>query len=339
MTLYFGNTKTNGHATVTNFHLSHINTTFKELQYNAPSYITTSQYQTTIIHGSFFTIPQIVQEAKQQNPHSKVWAFVINESLQLPRIWTENLKHADGLLYVSSWNYQQYHPNFPGKPGYVIHSWITSPELPIGKLKTPFADYKYRFYTISTFNPRKNLDFLIRGFLDVFAYSEEAALFVKAGFDFPEEHAIRREVLLKLLHDYDPYPNVFFEWKYQSDEWIDNLHHTGNIYVNTSLGEATCLPLLQVPLENSIIAPKEGGHCDYISDFHRIQTKPGKVEFTPLFREKMFWYYPEEVEWNIPQNDSYHEILCEIRDGKHTFGHIKHPITDVTAEWDQIFTQ
>lgn len=342
MTHYFGNICNNdGYARVTKFHITLLSVCFHEIDYRKPFYMdnnNTSDIQTVVIHGSFFEVPKIVNETKKKCPSCKVWTFVVNESRNLPEVWVNNLKHSDGFLYLSSWNYDQHHKYFPGKPGVVIHSWIPSPRSSIVSLgfKHPFADFKYRFYTIAMFNPRKNIDFLIRGFLDVFAFSSDAALFVKAGFDFPDLE-IQLDIILKLLQEYETYPHIFFEWKYQSDEWINNLHRAGNIYINTSLGEATCLPLLDVPSKNSVIAPDMGGHCDYIKDFDRILTTPGKICFSPLFQKKMFWYYPEEVEWNIPDMGSYRDLLKKVRGEKYTFGHVKFPETNVQQEWENIY--
>lgn len=135
------------------------------------------------------------------------------------------------------------------------------------KISHPELDGNFIFYTIADLNIRKNLRAIVQAFHLGFTPNEPVSLIIKSG-KFGKSPAEVTQIIadecskiktaMKLYRNVSQYKNEFIVANELSQDDILALHHTGDCYVNTSHGEAWCIPAFDaMAMGNKVVFPEK----------------------------------------------------------------------------------
>jgi glycosyltransferase involved in cell wall biosynthesis len=131
-----------------------------------------------------------------------------------------------------------------------------------------------KFYTIAEFGRRKNIPALLLAYYSAFTSDDNVVLVIKTHM--PNRNGAStlsavKNIIDDLKHgmgrftNQDRYPKVIIQTEYMTDDEINSLHKSCDIFVTASHGEAWCLPAIDaLGFGNPVIAPKHGAFKDYI---------------------------------------------------------------------------
>lgn len=141
------------------------------------------------------------------------------------------------------------------------------------KIQSSELDGNYIFYTIADLNVRKGLHSLIQAFHLEFSPNEPVALVIKSSkygmnpeqvFKTIKEECDKIKTNMKLYKNMSLYKPELIIPEQLNREEILGLHSTGNCYVNTSHGEAFCIPLYEaMAMGKDLVCPAD--MYDYIT--------------------------------------------------------------------------
>lgn len=143
-------------------------------------------------------------------------------------------------------------------------------------------DSTYVFYSILTWQERKNPLGLLTSYLTAFNGFQDVILILKVH----GRAAVRRKVELEIAKLQTalnlPYPP---EYLLLTESWNEfnmwHLHQRGDCYVNLARGESLSLPVLDaLSVGNRIIATGWGGHMDFLKGQPSVY--PVSFRFTPV---------------------------------------------------------
>ena len=151
---------------------------------------------------------------------------------------------------------------------YPMQASPTAPTFPDARL---LDKGQYKFYTITTWQPRKNpLDLLI-AYLTEFTANEPVTLFMKvsgpnAGYAY--KTALEESKKLAMLLNVPSPPSVKMVGGQYLPDMIWGLHTSCDCFVSMTRGEAFGLPMLDaMSLGKPVIAPGFGGHADFLDNY------------------------------------------------------------------------
>jgi glycosyltransferase involved in cell wall biosynthesis len=131
-----------------------------------------------------------------------------------------------------------------------------------------------KFYTIAEFGRRKNIPALLLAYFSRFSSDDNVALILKTHMPNRDRTAASKMVkeIIEDLKDGmgrfsspDRYPKVILQTGYMTDDEINSLHMSCNVFVTASHGEAWCLPAIDaLGFGNQVIAPNHGAFKDYV---------------------------------------------------------------------------
>lgn len=135
------------------------------------------------------------------------------------------------------------------------------------KLQIPELDGNYVFYTIADMNVRKNLPALLKAFHYEFSINEPVSLCIKCSkygtepeklFEMIKQDCTTIKQHMKLYTKENLYKPELLITSFLPDEEIMKLHARCDCYVNTSHGEAWCIPLYEaMALGKQIVCPDD----------------------------------------------------------------------------------
>ncbi|WP_174470364.1 tetratricopeptide repeat protein [Azospirillum melinis] len=169
------------------------------------------------------------------------------------------------------------------------------------------SSYRHRFLNVSDFNPRKNIDGLLRVWLRATASADEAVLILKLGRSFgpglrtqlgelvrAAEQAVGRRLA-------EAAPVVLID-RLLSDEEMKGLHRAATHYWSLSHGEGWDLPMatagamglgLIAPAHSAYLAYLDEGTARLIPSSVAPARVPGQEGFHPPFHG-LDWWVPDE---------------------------------------------
>lgn len=163
------------------------------------------------------------------------------------------------------------------------------------RLKTLMNNKKYKFYTIGNMaDKRKNLDFLIKGFLE--CNFDNAMLFIKVqSYD-------KVDISGKNIYVVD---DVLI-----SNEEISYIHDKCDCYISTSYSEGVGLGIVEAANHgNPVIMTDYGGQNDYVKTDYLIDTRIDMIGFD-------YGYFTSNMTWGHPNYDTYVKLLKNVYNSK-----------------------
>lgn len=185
----------------------------------------------------------------------------------------------------------------------------------------------FNFLSVAQWGPRKNLDFMIKGFLDEFKNEEKACLVLKTNV--AANSIIDREsVTLKLKGILNSYPDRKCKIKLihgnLTRAQMASLYQNENIhaFVTTTHGEGFGLPIYEAARAGvPVIAPKWSAHTEFLT---MPEENKGKIknkyyalnvdyDIKPI-ENSVLWkgVYEEGAQWCYPRMNSYRDSLRKI---------------------------
>jgi glycosyltransferase involved in cell wall biosynthesis len=142
------------------------------------------------------------------------------------------------------------------------------------KYDDKMLEENFIFYFIGELNQRKNIDDTILAYWRELKLSASLSpdMLGKAIYD----HLENLKRIFRLYNKSHYYPEVLIISEYLSDIDIVKLHNSGNCFITTSHGEATCIPLLNALYKNNHVICTEGIGADD-PDFNMLRAKATDV--------------------------------------------------------------
>ena len=163
------------------------------------------------------------------------------------------------------------------------------------RLKKLMNNKKYKFYTIGNMaDKRKNLDFLVKGFLQ--CNFDNAMLFIKVqSYD-------KVDISGKNIYILD---DVLI-----SNEEISYIHDKCDCYISTSFSEGVGLGIVEAANHgNPVIMTNYGGQIDYVTTPYLIDSTIDMIGFD-------YGYFTSNMTWGHPNYLQYVELLKNVYNSK-----------------------
>ena len=180
---------------------------------------------------------------------------------------------------------------------------------PLDQIRNVVND-NFIFYTVCEFGRRKNLEALLRAFHSEFEPYEPVELILKinkSGLSEEQTSSILSEFCksvktnLRKFNNVNHYKRDITITNNVTEESIMRLHSTCDCYVNTSFGEAWCIPLVDsLGLGKAVIAPEHTGFLDYLDNSCAWLVPTNKV---PCFVTDNDLYDCSQNWWQININE------------------------------------
>ena len=212
---------------------------------------------------------RMIIDSSSSNYHLIVW-----ETTDICTEWKETLKYfkPDGIVTACQFNkeiFDNYNNNVTVIPHPIVEDYDT--HIP-QKIDIPFSlDDKFVILTMSQWTHRKGFDKIVSAFLMEFEYDSDVALVVKT-YPSPThptpEHIIKDIQIAKSKTD-NPKANsnIVLITEFLKKEQIKWLFDQSDVYASATRGEGFGLTLFESVINKKpVIAPRHGGHIDYLSD-------------------------------------------------------------------------
>jgi glycosyltransferase involved in cell wall biosynthesis len=190
------------------------------------------------------------------------------------------------------------------RPAALVPFPVRVPPLEEMEVPSELADVSastHVFYSIGSWQERKNPIGLLTAYLTGFTGQEDVLLVLKTGPAGAARTALSQfQALQERLALPDPPPVKILTGQWPAER-VWGLHRRGACYVSMSRGEAFGLPLLDAAaIGNRVIAPDWGGQVDFLRDAPRW--RPVSTRLVPVaqkyayFRGDQLWADPDIVE-------------------------------------------
>lgn len=208
------------------------------------------------------------------------------ESDRIPPSWTERINSFDGAIVSCEAARHASIRSGVNVPMYINHIKVKKPSIVSPNQvrdRNPSACW---FYTVADCNPRKNLQALIMAFHNEFRPDEEVELFIKVSETAEQSASYINQMSEQIkqglrLYPVDRYKKESIIYGYISDEQMASLHAAGDIFVNTSLGEAFSIPTIEAALLGKyLVVPK---HSCFLDHFNNDNAWMVESESIPCF--------------------------------------------------------
>lgn len=136
----------------------------------------------------------------------------------------------------------------------------------------------YKFLTVSENVPRKNLKNLIVAYWKEFDPTEPVSLIIKS--DESVESLINSTKKTVNLYGTDAYQRIVLLTERYNQQSMLGIYNGADCYVNPSMGESWCLPIVHaMGLNKPIISLMRGGPKDLLEDYNPLYTLSGDAEW------------------------------------------------------------
>lgn len=133
------------------------------------------------------------------------------------------------------------------------------------------------FLTVASLITRKNLNSIIRNYLNTFKYEDQTILFIKITYKHLSEknkfiENLKYQIANRLLYDinFKCAPILLISDELSFDQ-MQSLYKSVDCYINVSMGEGFSLPCYNAFIFNkNIISPKHGGLVDYLENYNNL---------------------------------------------------------------------
>lgn len=175
----------------------------------------------------------------------------------------------------------------------------------------------YFFYTIAENVPRKNLASLIACYFIEFDPTEPVSLMIKTSSNL-DDMITRIQKRIKLYKNLDDYQKIAVIDQRINNDQLYGIHQSCHCYVNSSMGESWCLPLIDaIGFNNSIITIDAGGPKDIIKNIKNIDKVypinsiktwcEGHTNFPGLQNGRDTWRIFDTAEMRASMRDAYNK--------------------------------
>lgn len=147
-------------------------------------------------------------------------------------------------------------------------------EKPVEKINIGSLSNNLIFYTIGEMGNRKNFGGLIRSYYTAFSKRDDVVLIIKTTKTGKTSAEVREELesiikefkkLTRLYSNSNNYPPIVMLTDTMSEEDIDKLHMTGDVFVSLSKGEGWGIPAHDAMcFGNKLILSKHSGYIDMV---------------------------------------------------------------------------
>ncbi len=254
---------------------------------------------------------------------------------------TENINQFNYVITPSSINKQQLIDSGVEVPITVIPNYYDSDllESDNGFFEQLFDEKKYTFYTESTGVERKNIENLLKHFLETFTKEDNTRLIIKLN-------QVENKIITKLKSIIDSYqnrPEVILLNKRLPEKYLNSLERGIDCYICLSHMEGFCVPLLNAAvLKKDIITldTKISGYKDFINKDNALLIPTKEIEM-PI-TEKSTWMYSVEAKWEDVDYQDYRKALKSVYNGEYKFNksltYDKYRKENVMKEYDNFIT-
>lgn len=242
------------------------------------------------------------------------------EADMLPPHWVPCLRKADAVCVPSTQNQRVFSSEVPGLPVHVVphirrHVWnpVQPTALAAFRASLEIPESHFVFYSINTWDPRKNLPFLLHVFGHAFQSNDPVTLVLKTwplGYGapplFPQAPTaeLARETMLALNTALGrPPPGICLLPYELGGLAIDLLHELGDCYVSFSHGEGWGLGAFDAATKgNPVVMTGWGGQQDYLGR-EWSGAVPFRLGQAPVWPVNLPSYWPSQ-RWANPDFDA-----------------------------------
>jgi len=185
-----------------------------------------------------------------------------------------------------------------------------------GFFNSLFDEKKYTFYTESTGIKRKNIDNILKYFLETFTEKEKVRLIIKLNEVDPNIVNSLKDIIKNAPNK----PEVIIINKRLPSNYLYSFIRNIDCYVCLSYMEGFCIPLLNAAvLKKDIITlnSKISGYMDFINKKNSVllPVKKIKIDNSP----ENLRIYSEDSEWEEPNYNEYKKSLLSVYKGEYKF--------------------
>lgn len=191
------------------------------------------------------------------------------------------------------------------------------------------VDTKFNFLCVTQWAPRKNLEFMLKMFVEAFKNESNVGLILKT---YTQSNCLQDYYDAKLkLFDLIPSSNerkckIYLIHGDLTDHEMNSLYKMDSVkaYVNAASGEGWCIPMFQAAYNGiPVIAPDFSGYKDYL--YQNREDKPGKFKLKPFFQRVacdinpvaqhqlmpgiinpgMLWSFPQPLDFKFKMQEVY----------------------------------
>lgn len=160
---------------------------------------------------------------------------------------------------------------------------------------------KYKFFSLFSFQDRKNPEGLLRAYFKAFKKNKDVVLIIKLSdlstFSLEKFYECVLKVKKKVGYSISEYPLVYVITRNLTESELSFLFHISDAFVIASRGEGFCIPAFLAGLcGKPVIAPKFGGFLDYLdcSNSYLVDVRLEPVFFEyPGFNGDLLWGDPD----------------------------------------------
>jgi hypothetical protein len=179
-----------------------------------------------------------------------------------------------------------------------------------------FNEKKYTFYNESTGIKRKNVENIVKYFIDAFKNSEEAhkvRLVIKITTD--DNNRISR---IKKIIGNNRFPEVTIINSFLEEEKLNSLRSGIDCYVCLSYMEGFCIPLLNAAAAKKDIIclnSKISGYVDFLNDKNSRMVSCYDIPIDKL--QESLLIYDKKSRWEEPNYSDYKKALIDVFSGEY----------------------
>ncbi|WP_376697211.1 glycosyltransferase family 4 protein [Wenzhouxiangella sp. EGI_FJ10305] len=233
------------------------------------------------------------------------------ETSRTPAHWRPLMRQADAIAVPSEFNRRVFQTAVPEVSVSVLphirrHTWNDYLPTEIRQAKTELgipAEHRV-FYTISTWDPRKDLPELIRLFGHAFGSDDSATLLIKSNelgadigphFRQKSTRTLAAEVVSELGRELGRAPpNIILNTDRLSSAELDMIHAIGDVYVTVSHGEGFALGAFEAATRATpVLATNWGGQTDFLGG-EWLGALPCRMTQVPLWPPHKPSYFPSQ---------------------------------------------
>lgn len=269
-------------------------------------------------------IQYLVPEHWERFPGVKNIGYFEVESDDLSySIWPECMNHVDE-IWVPNHEARKAVSKVTALPVYVVphavDSTVYTKQYPPVKIRQASCDYF--FYTIAENIPRKNLVNLIACYFIEFDPTEPVSLIIKTTSNL-DNMITSIQKRIKLYPNQTDYQQIAVIDRPISEDQLYGLHQCSNCYVNSSMGESWCLPLVDaIGFNKTIITINVGGPHDIIQNIKQFENKvypvnsiktwcEGHTNFPGLQNGRDTWNQFDTTEMRQSMRAAYNNKNCK----------------------------
>jgi glycosyltransferase involved in cell wall biosynthesis len=175
------------------------------------------------------------------------------------------------------------------------------------------------FFTVGTWQERKNIPAVIEAFLRAFPDEPDARLIIKTSFVFTDKRFVFKQVIEAIqraapAHISEAMKRIMVCMGNWPEEYMLKLARRANCYVSLSRGEGWCYPLFDAACNGiPVVATAYSGPMDYLDPrYHRLV----RYELTPAIQkeQKANFAFTPDMSWAEPDVPHAAALMREVYD-------------------------